>query len=164
MFPSLSKAALTLVAVLAALPATAGERHFDQRFPRHNGLNDGSFIGKRTHWDSGLHFKRGNVAQYRPRNRLLKHFNYPSASRYGHNNIVIIASQSQAYDRSYESNGFYGGSSYAYQTDAGTYVGGDGFYRVAAPTRELAPKAKVIDVGIADDPCSYEANVCVIRP
>lgn len=164
MFPSLSKATLALVAVLAALPAAAGERQFDHRFPRHQGFNNGLFLGKHTHWDSGLHFTRGNVIRYQPRNRLLKHFNYPSTNSYGRSNIVVIASPTPAYGQPYDSNGLYAGSSYAYQTDGGTYVGGDGYYRVAAPARELAPKAKVIDVGIADDPCSYEANVCVIRP
>ena len=164
MFPRLSKATLALFAMLVTLPATAAERHFDHRFSRHQGFNDGLFLGRRTHWDSGLHFTRGNAIGYRPRSHLLKRFDYPSANRYGRNNIVVIASQPQTYDPPYGSNGLYSGSSYAYQTDGGTYVGGDGFYRVAEPARELAPKAKVIDIGIADDPCSYEANVCVIRP
>lgn len=164
MFRSLSKTTLALVAVLTALPAAAGERHFDHRFPRHHGFNDGFLLGKRTHWDSGLHFTRGNVIRYRPRTPFLKQFNSPGTSRYGRSNVVVIASQPQSYDQNGGSNGLYAGSSYAYQTDGGTYVGGDGYYRVTAPVRELAPKAKVIDVGIADDPCSYEANVCVIRP
>lgn len=164
MFRSLSKATLVLVAVLAALPATAGERNFDHRFPRHNGFNDGVFLGRRTHWDSGLHFRRDNVIRYRPHTPFLKQFSDPGTSRYGRSNIVVIAAQSQSYDPNYGSSGLYAGSSYAYQTDGGTYVGGDGYYRLAAPERNLAPKAKVIDVGIADDPCSYEANVCVIRP
>lgn len=164
MFRSLSKTALAVVAALIALPAVAGERHFDHRSLRHHGFNDGLLVGKRTHWDNGLHLARGDTNYYRPRARLLKQFNYPATSRYGRSNIVVIAAQPETYDRPYESNGIYAGSSYAYQTDGGTYVGGDGIYRLAAPERELAPKAKVIDVGIADDPCSYEANVCVIRP
>ena len=164
MFRSLSKTTLALLAVLTALPAAAGERNFDHRFPRHNGFSDGVFLGRRTHWDSGLHFRRDNVIRYRPRTPFLKQFSYPGTSRYGRSNIVIIAAQPKSYDQNYGSNGIYAGSSYAYQTDGGTYVGGDGYYRLAAPERNLAPKAKVIDVGIADDPCSYETNVCVIRP
>jgi hypothetical protein len=164
MFRSLSKTTLALLAVLAALPAAAGERNFDHRFPRHHGFNDGFFLGKRTHWDSGLHFTRDNVIRHRPRSPFLKQFNYPGTSRYGHSNIIVIASQPQSYDQNYGSNGLYAGSSYAYQTDGGTYVGGDRYYRLAAREHNLAPKAKVIDVGIADDPCSYEASVCVIRP
>jgi hypothetical protein len=164
MFRSLSKAALVLLAVLTALPAAAGERNFDHRSARHGGFNDGVFLGRRTHWDSGLHFTRDNVVRYRPRTPFLKQFYNAGASRYGRGNIVVIASQPQNYDQNYGSNGLYAGSSYAYQTDGGTYIGGDGYYRLPAPERNLAPKAKVIDVGIADDPCSYEANVCVIRP
>ncbi len=164
MFRSLSKSALVLLAVLTALPAAAGERNIDHRFARHGGFNDGVFLGRRTHWDSGLHFTRGDVIRYRPRTPFLKQFYSAGASRYGRNNIVIIAAPPRSYDQNYGSNGIYAGSSYAYQTDGGTYVGGDGAYRLATSERNLAPKAKVIDVGIADDPCSYEANVCVIRP
>ena len=163
MFRSLSKTTLALLAVLTALPAAAGERNFDHRFPRHNGFSDGVFLGRRTHWDSGLHFRRDNVIRYRPRTPFLKQFSYPGTSRYGRSNIVIIAAQPQSYDQNYGSNGIYAGSPYAYQTDGGTYVGGDGYYRLAAPERNLAPKAKVIDVLYAGNPCSYEAGVCVIR-
>ncbi|MFC5759057.1 hypothetical protein [Rhizobium sp. GCM10022189] len=164
MFRSLSKTALVVLAVLTALPAAAGERNADHRFPRHRGFNDGVFLGRHTHWENGLHFTRNHVVRYRPRTPFLKQFNYPGVSRYGRGNIVVIASPSANYDRNTPGNGLYAGSSYAYQTDGGTYVGGDGYYRAAAPVRELVPRAKVIDVGIADDPCSYEANVCVIRP
>lgn len=63
------------------------------------------------------------------------------------------------------SAGTYAGTADVYQADGGTYVLGYGGYnpysRPAAT--QLRPKAKVIDVRYAGNPCSYEAGVCVIR-
>ena len=63
------------------------------------------------------------------------------------------------------SAGSYAGSADVYRADGGTYVIGYGGYNpyarsVAAQPR---PKAKVIDVRYAGNPCSYEAGVCIIR-
>lgn len=61
--------------------------------------------------------------------------------------------------------GSYAGSADVYRADGGTYVIGYGGYNPYAPpaTVQLRPKAKVIDVRYAGNPCSYEAGVCVIR-
>jgi hypothetical protein len=61
--------------------------------------------------------------------------------------------------------GSYAGSADVYRADGGTYVIGYGGYNPYAPpaTMQLRPKAKVIDVRYAGNPCSYEAGVCVIR-
>ncbi|ENN89603.1 hypothetical protein RHSP_59640 [Rhizobium freirei PRF 81] len=64
------------------------------------------------------------------------------------------------------SAGTYAGTADVYQADSGTYVVGYGGYNpyarpVAAQPR---PRAKVINVRYAADPCSHEAGVCVIRP
>ena len=63
------------------------------------------------------------------------------------------------------SAGTYAGSADVYRADGGTYVIGYGGYNPYAPpaTVQLRPKAKVIDVRYAGNPCSYEAGVCVIR-
>ncbi|TXH80954.1 MAG: hypothetical protein E6Q77_09240 [Rhizobium sp.] len=67
--------------------------------------------------------------------------------------------------RDASSAGSYAGTADVYRGDGGTYVLGYGGYNpyaqpVAAQPR---PKAKVIDVRYAGNPCSYEAGVCVIR-
>ncbi|MGN6778522.1 hypothetical protein [Rhizobium sp.] len=63
------------------------------------------------------------------------------------------------------SAGSYAGSADVYRADGGTYVIGYGGYNPYAQpaTVQLRPKAKVIDVRYAGNPCSYEAGVCVIR-
>ncbi|KAA1179381.1 hypothetical protein FP026_17575 [Rhizobium tropici] len=63
------------------------------------------------------------------------------------------------------SAGTYAGTADVYQANGGTYVLGYGGYNPYArpATAQLKPKAKVIDVRYADNPCSYEAGVCVIR-
>ncbi|AYG67656.1 MULTISPECIES: hypothetical protein [unclassified Rhizobium] len=61
--------------------------------------------------------------------------------------------------------GSYAGTADVYRADGGTYVIGYGGYDpYARPTApQLRPKAKVIDIRYAGNPCSYEAGVCVIR-
>ncbi|NLS16970.1 hypothetical protein HGP16_10400 [Rhizobium sp. P40RR-XXII] len=63
------------------------------------------------------------------------------------------------------SAGTYAGTADVYQANGGTYVLGYGGYNPYAhpATTQLRPKAKVIDVRYAGNPCSYEAGVCVIR-
>ena len=63
------------------------------------------------------------------------------------------------------SAGSYAGSADVYRADGGTYVIGYGGYNPYARSAaaQLRPKAKVIDVRYAGNPCSYEAGVCVIR-
>ncbi|MFS8111965.1 hypothetical protein QD460_09615 [Rhizobium jaguaris] len=67
------------------------------------------------------------------------------------------------------SAGTYAGTTSVYQADGGTYVlgyGGNGGYGgyQSQPATPLKPRAKVINVKLARNACSYEAGVCVIRP
>jgi len=121
------------------------------------------FLGERVGWrDRGIRFD--NAYRYRNRKErmpFLKQFSSPATNRIARSNLIFVLPQAQGGD----SGGTYAGSSYAYQVDGGTYVGGDGYGFYPAPRPEqLAPKAKVIDVAVQDDPCAYEANVCIIRP
>lgn len=61
--------------------------------------------------------------------------------------------------------GTYAGSADVYQANGGTYVVGYGGYDPYARPAAVQPRprAKVIDVRYAGNPCSYEAGVCVIR-
>ncbi|MBY5566800.1 hypothetical protein HFO55_05960 [Rhizobium leguminosarum] len=163
MFRSLSAVALLALSVLAALPAEAGDRRHDRRFSDHrHAFHGGLLLGERVNWrNRGIRFDNA----YRSRNRkermpFLKHFSSPATNRVTRNNIVVVVPQAQR-----DVGDTYAGTSYVYQADGGTYVGGDGygFYPPARP-EPLAPKAKVIDIAVQDDPCAYEANVCVIRP
>ena len=163
MFRSLSAVTLLALAALTALPATAGERRQDYRFTGHrHTLHNGLFLGERASWrDRGIHFR--HAYGHRPgRNRMptLTRFSSGTTHRTARS-LVIFAPQAPGWD----GGGTYSGSTYVYQVDGGTYVGGNGygFYPAARP-EPLMPKAKVIDVAVQDDPCSYEANVCVIRP
>ncbi|MCA2409743.1 hypothetical protein GYN07_21460 [Rhizobium leguminosarum bv. viciae 248] len=163
MFRSLSAVALLALSVLAALPAEAGDRRHDRRFSDHrHAFHGGLLLGERVNWrNRGIRFDNA----YRHRNRkermpFLKHFSSPATNRVTRNNIVVVVPQVQR-----DGGDTYAGTSYVYQADGGTYVGGErySFYRSAQPEL-LAPKAKVIDIAVQDDPCAYEANVCVIRP
>ncbi|MFJ6328577.1 MULTISPECIES: hypothetical protein [unclassified Rhizobium] len=64
------------------------------------------------------------------------------------------------------STGTYAGTADVYRANGGTYVVGysdyDPYARPAAP--QPRPRAKVINIRYAPDPCSHEAGVCVIRP
>ncbi|OCJ10971.1 hypothetical protein A6U86_23625 [Rhizobium sp. AC27/96] len=62
--------------------------------------------------------------------------------------------------------GTYAGSADVYQANGGTYVVGYGGYNPYARPAAVQPRprAKVINVRYAGNPCSYEAGVCVIRP
>lgn len=164
MFRNLSAVTLLALSALAAFPAAAGERHNDHRFPGHrNAFHRGLLLGEHVGWrDRGLRFDNSyGHGHGRDRVRLLKQFSSPATNRVVRSNLIFVAPEMR--DAGY--NGTYSGSSYAYQVDGGTYVGGDGYgsYPATRP-EQLAPKAKVIDIAVQDDPCAYEANVCVIRP
>ncbi|PDT30463.1 hypothetical protein CO660_07230 [Rhizobium sp. L9] len=163
MFRSLSRATLLTLAALAALPAMAGEHRDDRRFPHRRVFHDGLYLGERVSWrDRGIRFDSTYGHRYgRKRMPMLERFSPPTANRVTRGSLVVLLPQTAG---GY-GGGTYAGSSYVYETDGGTYVGGNGYgYYPAARPETLAPKAKVIDVAIQDDPCSYEANVCVIRP
>jgi hypothetical protein len=159
MFLRLSKAAVAAISLLAALPAMAG----DIDGYRHHGFHGrpGISINARPN----LHPRAvgftgfGDGYRHRGHGRSLREI-YSPRPRYVSNTIIVAPQANGA-----NSDGYYGGSGYAYQANGGTYVAADGYapYRMRH-TENLAPKAKVIDVAVADDPCSYEANVCVIRP
>jgi hypothetical protein len=162
MFRSLSVVTLLALSVLVAFPATAGESRHGERFfgHRHN-FHNGLFLGERAGWrNRGIPHAFG-PRYVRDRMPFLKQFSSPATNRIARSNLIFVLPQAQGGD----SGGTYAGSSYAYQVDGGTYVGGDGYGFYPAPRPEqLAPKAKVIDVAVQDDPCAYEANVCIIRP
>ncbi|ARM90332.1 hypothetical protein RHEC894_CH04092 [Rhizobium sp. CIAT894] len=164
MFRSLSVVTLLALSAIVALPATAGERRHGERFFGHrHTFHNGLFLGERAGWrNRGLRFDHAFGPRYvRDRMPFLKRFSSPATNRIARGPLVIIAPQAPGGD----SGGTYSGSSYAYQVDGGTYVGGNGYgYGPAARPEPQAPKAKVIDVAVQDDPCAYEANVCVIRP
>ncbi|MBY3256904.1 hypothetical protein E0I74_13240 [Rhizobium laguerreae] len=163
MFRSLSAVALLALSALAALPAEAGDRRHDRRFSDHrHAFHGGLLLGERVNWrNRSICFDNA----YRARNRkermpFLKHFSSPATNRVTRNNIVVVVPQAQR-----DVGDTYAGTSYVYQADGGTYVGGEGYGFYPPARREpLAPKAKVIDIAVQDDPCTYEANVCVIRP
>ena len=62
--------------------------------------------------------------------------------------------------------GTYAGSADVYQANGGTYVVGYGGYNPYARPAAVQPRprAKLINVRYAGNPCSYEGGVCVIRP
>lgn len=159
MFLRLSKAVVAAISLLTALPAMAGEGHSD----RHHGFHGRPGIGfngqpRRFPGTIGFNnFDRGD--RFRGHGRSLREI-YSSGPRYAGNTILVVPQVNAG-----SPDGYYGGAGYAFQTSGGTYVSGNayGLYRTRQ-TETLAPKAKVIDVAVADDPCSYEANVCVIRP
>ncbi|MEB3044492.1 hypothetical protein [Rhizobium mulingense] len=168
MFRSPSAVALLALAALVALPASAGERRFDHRFADHrfhghrHALHNGLFLGQRLGWrDRGISLESAYIRRHgRERMPFLKQFSSPATNRVARSSLVIFAPQPPGGG----SGDTYAGS-YAYQIDGGTYVGGNGYgYYPASRLASQAPKAKVIDVAVQDDPCSYEANVCVIRP
>ena len=142
-----SKVIPLMLGALMALPAAAGER-----FP---------------HRDRGMVHWTGGNQWYGDRDRRHGHNRYvrlrqfsPVANGYSIRSFNAAAPQvtGPAY------NGTYAGS-YAYDVDGGTYIGASGYTIYGAPqTATVAPKAKIIDVAVQDDPCEYEANVCVIRP
>ncbi|MFS8147255.1 hypothetical protein [Rhizobium sp. BR 249] len=161
---SLTAVALLALAALAALPAAAGERRHDDRFAGHrHALHRGLLLGERVSWrDRGIRFDH-TYGRRAGRNRMpmLTRFSSGATNRVARGNLVILAPQAPVWDQ----GGTYSGSSYVYQVEGGTYVGGNGYGFYPAPRPEpMAPKAKVIDVAVQDDPCAYEANVCVIRP
>ncbi|EJC68438.1 hypothetical protein Rleg5DRAFT_4203 [Rhizobium leguminosarum bv. viciae WSM1455] len=162
MFRSLSAVALLALSALAALPAEAGDRRHDRRFSDHrHAFHGGLLLGERVNWrNRGI--RLDNAYRYRNRKErmpFLKQFSSPATNRVARNNLIVVVPQAQG------DGDTYAGTSYVYQADGGTYVGGEryGFYPPAR-REPLAPKAKVIDIAVQDDPCAYEANVCVIRP
>ncbi|HWT57352.1 MAG TPA: hypothetical protein VN284_05820 [Rhizobium sp.] len=166
MFRSLCAVTLLSLAALAALPAAAGERRLDRRFPdqrfvgHRHAFHNGLFLGERANWrDRGIRFVNGR-RHGRERMPFLKQFSSAATERVTRGSLVVVLPPARGGD-----GDNYAGSSYVYQVDGGTYVGGAGYGFYPAPRPQpLAPKAKVIDVAVQDDPCAYEANVCVIRP
>ncbi|PDS79648.1 hypothetical protein [Rhizobium sp. L43] len=158
MFRSLSVVTLLALSTLVALPAAAGDRRHD-RFPGHrHAFHNGLRLGERISWrDRGIRIDRAFGRRSGRGMPMLKRFSSPATHRLTRGNLIIVTGAAPADDN------IYAGSSYAYQVDGGTYVGGYGYYAAAQP-EPRPPKAKVIDVAIQDDPCTYEANVCVIRP
>ncbi|MBB4291834.1 hypothetical protein GGE16_003904 [Rhizobium leguminosarum] len=159
MFRSLSVVTLIALSALVALPAAAGERRHD-RFPGHrHTFHNGLLLGERASWrDRGIRVDHAFGHRSGRGMPMLTRFSSPATHRLGRGNLIIVTGAAPTGD-----DGTYAGSSYAYQVDGGTYVGGYGYYAAAQPEPQ-APKAKVIDVAVQDDPCAYEANVCVIRP
>ncbi|TAV50749.1 hypothetical protein ELI30_21710 [Rhizobium leguminosarum] len=162
MFRSLSAVTLLTLSALAAFPAEAGDRRHDRRFSDHrHAFHGGLLLGERIGWrDRGIRFD--NAYRYRNRKErmpFLKQFSSSATNRVTRNNLIVVVPQAQG-----GGGDTYAGTSYVYQADGGTYVGGDGYGYPTARPELLAPKAKVIDIAVQDDPCSYEANVCVIRP
>ncbi|MBB3525301.1 hypothetical protein [Rhizobium sp. BK456] len=174
MFRSLCAVTLLALAALAALPAAAGERRVDHRFTdrrfpdqrflaHRHALHNGLFLGERASWrDRGIRFDNSYGRRHgRERMPFLKQFSSAATDRVTRGSLVVVLPQARGED----GGDNYAGSSYVYQVDGGTYVGGAGYGFYPAPRPEpLVPKAKVIDVAVQDDPCTYEANVCVIRP
>jgi hypothetical protein len=168
-----SKLVSLAAAALVALPAAAGD--FGGRpFQRHHrfygngspvfghdiGHNRG--LGIRPQRFAGRDIAGGydGVGRRHERSRLLKRFYSPS-SNYARSNVLVVFQPWQ--DEG--SAGTYSGSSYAFETGGGTYVGGSGYgFYTTQQAPKLAPMAKVIDVASGANSCSYEASVCVIRP
>ncbi|KQV73193.1 hypothetical protein [Rhizobium sp. Root1220] len=167
MFRTTSKLLSLVLTGLIALPAAAGD-FGGHSFPRHR---SGSFIGHHAPFAVGRPFVGrndgrmrfasgyGRFGDHRFRDRLLKRV-YSPYGRYGGNNVVVVVQPSG----SNGGGGTYAGSSYAYETSAGTFVTGSGYSYAPQRTAYLAPMAKVIDVATKGSSCSYEAGVCVIRP
>lgn len=136
-----------MLCALMAIPAAAGERH-----PYRGGGN--FHLGHVKPWF-------GNRDRHHGRDRYvrLRQFS-PVYNGYGIRSSVAAAYQNAG--QSFE--GTYAGS-YAYDVDGGTYIGANGYgvYGTVNPV-PTTRKAKIIDVALQDDPCEYEANVCVIRP
>ncbi|OHV18504.1 hypothetical protein EOS93_20520 [Rhizobium sp. RMa-01] len=168
MFRSLSAVTLLALSALAVFPATAGERHFDHRFAdqrvvgHRHAFHNGLFLGRHMGWrDRGIRFDSAyGRGHHRERMPFLKQFSSAATNRVARSGLVIIAPQPPGGD----SGDTYAGS-YAYQVDGGIYVGGNGYgYYPAARPEPTASTVKIIDVAVQDNPCTYEANVCVIRP
>jgi hypothetical protein len=158
MLQRMSKVVPLVLCALIALPVSAGERHSRHGDHRnHRGVIHWANIAKPWFGDRGF----GDRGRRHGHNRFvrLKHF---SPSWNGYRVRSVIAVSPQLLPNGY--NGVYGGS-YAYDTEGDTYFGAEGYAPYGAPqAAPRAPAAKVIDVARQGDPCSYEANVCVIRP
>ncbi|OWV90837.1 hypothetical protein ATY81_05775 [Rhizobium sp. R72] len=162
-------------AALIALPTSADDfgrnsffRHGGKGFMRHHaptivgrpfrGWNDG-----RIRFSDG-YGGPGHRPGYTP---LIKRASFPYRGSngygygYGGRNVIVLVQPPQGGGVS----GTYAGSSYAYDTNGGTYVTASGYsFPGSRPSVALAPMAKVIDVTTKSSSCSYEAGVCVIRP
>ncbi|OWV90060.1 hypothetical protein ATY75_15780 [Rhizobium sp. N122] len=167
MFRSLSAVTLLALSALAVFPATAGERRFDHRFSdqrviaHRHAFHNGLFLGRHMGWrDRGIRFDSAYGRRHgRERMPFLKQFSSAATNRVARSVLIISAPQPPG-----GGGGDTYAGSYAYQVDGGTYVGGNGYGYYSAARPEPMAKAKVIDVAVQDDPCTYEANVCVIRP
>jgi hypothetical protein len=188
MWKTPSKLVALAVAALVALPAMAGDfggnpfpRHHGGSYQGHAGYRAGplgvrtprslvirhqgpSVIGTSGGWNGrSLRFagNDGRFHQHFGRGSYIKRISPSSSQDFARNNIVIIDERGV----SRAPSGTYAGSSYPYETDGGTYVGGYGYGSYGdRRTVKLAPMAKVISVAQRRNPCSYEQGVCVIRP
>ncbi|PKA40717.1 hypothetical protein N2599_16660 [Rhizobium sullae] len=153
MFQRISKVVSLLLCALIALPAVAGERHRHHRGTIH-WASSAKWANIAKPWFGDRRHHHGHNRHVR-----LKHFS-PSSNGYGIRSVIAASPQLSRHAYS----GVYGGT-YGYETEGGTYFGVDGYETYSVPqAAPLAAKAKVIDVAVQGDPCSYEASVCVIRP
>jgi hypothetical protein len=147
MVSRLPKVLPLMICALMALPAAAGERY------QHRDRGNFHFASGQQ-WFGDRDRRHGHNRYVR-----LRHFS-PGSNGYGIRSVVASGPGNEGPSF----NGTYAGS-YAYDVDGGTYIGASGYAAYGmAKVVPLAPKAKIIDVAVQDDPCEYEANVCVIRP
>lgn len=134
MTPHVFKAATLILAAAATLSFTTAS------------------AGDYRHWH---HHDRSGIVR-------LNQFYQPQAGRRQQPTRILIMEPRDAANA-----GTYAGSADVYQANGGTYVlgfGGGGYNPYARSVAvQPRPKAKVIDVRYAGNPCSYEAGVCVIR-
>ncbi len=157
MLQRMSKVVPLVLCALIALPASAGERHSHHRGLMH-WANSANWANSAKPW-FGDRGRRHDHSRY----VRLKHFS-PYSNGYHVRSVIAASPQLFDYRFGYPYSGVYTGS-YGYETQGDTYFGADGYaFNGVSQAEPLAPKAKVIDVAAQGDPCSYEANVCVIRP
>jgi hypothetical protein len=102
--------------------------------------------------DGERHFRRHH------HQARLRHFS-PSFNGYRIGSVTAVTHiESPAFNGTYVNSNIH-------DADGGTYIGSEGV-RVYETLRisETGPTVKVLDIGLDNDPCEYEANVCVIRP
>lgn len=167
MLQRMSKVVPLVLCALIALPASAGERHSHHPGMFHRVNSAKPLFGKPLFGNQRFfNHEFGDRRHFHKRFVRLRHFS-PSWNGYRVRSVIAVAPQlaPNFYNGAYDgNNGVYGGS-YAYETEGNTYFGAEGYAPYGAPqAAPLAPIAKVIDVAQQGDPCSYEANVCVIRP
>jgi hypothetical protein len=128
----------------------------DRRYPAHIG----AFAGTTAAFSGG--YGHGHRPFRYPRPVRLDEISWPQRYTQPQPARIVLM------DRQYAADvGTYAGTADIYQADGGTYVVGYGGYgsdQYQGRPVTLRPRAKVIDVKLARNACSYEAGVCVIRP